>query len=350
MATDITAADLIAAFKKRGVKYRFYKDYEDFKTHNRNHAGANTSATPGGFGPIEGVTWHNYGSSGRDIDQLAYLYRGDGPTSGKPGPLCLGGIIDDGTVVLMGWGTATHSGPGDPKVRKLAQANSMPQNGEIKPTTMGTMPGTVPVNPFYLGFEMCHGPEGPTAACLASLILATAAIMEMLGGIPKGYSGGSVVMHREWTYNRSDPQGVPKDGVARSKVTALLKKWSAPVATNTSITVTVYPKVVPLQFRHTITATVTPATAVGSVKFQWSPDGTSWRDLTFGGSATVPLVGGKAAHPNEPGSDLDHRYRAIFVPKDTNVFVGSTSGTLLAPVVNLLTLRADVEALKKAQP
>ena len=135
MSTAITADDLLAAFRKRGVKFRFYKSEADFRTHNRNAAGANTSVTPGGFGPIMGIIWHNFGSRGSDANQEAYLYRGDGPTSGKPGPLCLGGVADPGEIVLMGWGTATHSGPADPKAFELLKANAMPLDREYRPVT-----------------------------------------------------------------------------------------------------------------------------------------------------------------------------------------------------------------------
>ena len=351
MSTAITADDLLAAFKKRGVKYRFYKDYADFKTHNRNAAGANTSATPGGFGPIRGVVWHNFGSSGTDTGQLAYLYRGDGEGSSKPGPLCLAGITDDGTLVLMGWGTATHAGPADPKVEARARANTMPLDGELRPTTMGTDPGTVPINPFYLGFEMCHGSEGPTAAQKASLVLATAAIMELLGGIRDGYTGGSVMMHRELTYNRSDPQGVPKDGALRAQVTATLKKWATPVAGSgtttpapaptvqraTTVTVTPSAARVLAGSRVTLTATVAPAVA-GVVRFDWTKPGSGvWTE--FGGARAV--TAGKANVVATPSSDVV--YRARFYPTDTKGYAIDWSSNVPVDVVTL----ADVDALEK---
>src|SRR5262245_51868192 len=162
MSTSVTPDQLLAALHEWGVSWRFYKDRDDWLTHNRNHAGANASATPGGWGPLRGVVIHNFGSGGKDHDQLAYLYTGDGPNSNKPGPLCQFAVPDDGTVVLMGWGTASHAGPGDPNVEPRARANNMPLDSELTPTTTGMSPGTVPINPFYFGIEQCHGPEGPT--------------------------------------------------------------------------------------------------------------------------------------------------------------------------------------------
>lgn len=314
MATDITADMLLAAFKKRGVKHRFYKDRADFLTHNRNRAGANTSATKGGFGPIKGVIWHNFGSAGSDTNQLAYLYRGDGDGSSKPGPLCLGGITDDGTIVLMGWGTATHAGPGDPKTLALLESDAMPLDRERTPTYNGTMKGTLPVNPFFLGFEMCHGPEGPTAAQRKSLVLATAAIMEMLGGPSNGYSGGSAAMHRELTTNRSDPQGVAKDGAMRREVNALLKSWAAssaasappPVPKPSTVVVTLDKTRITANQRVTVTSTAKgPAgEAVSGIHvFEWAyPGSRTWTEFKRMTGSTVSVV-------STPGTDVIYRVR-----------------------------------------
>lgn len=124
---------------------------------------------------------------------------------------------------------------------------------------------------------------------------------------------------------------------------------TAPVTTTpkaTTVTLSVYPKVVSTQQRHTLTAKVTSG-AAGTVKFQWSTDGgTTWHDLVFGGATPVTVSGGKAEKPNEPGIGSDHTYRAIFTPADAKAWKGSTSAPLLAPVVDLLALRDRVTKLE----
>lgn len=213
MATSITADDMLAALRKWGLTPKFYDS--GWRTHNRN--------TQQGWGPLRGLVIHNFGSSGGDLNQLAYLYRGDGPTSSKPGPLSQFAVTDDGQLWVMGWGTATHAGPGDPKAEAKARANTLPLDDEHSPTTIGTDPGTVTINPHYLGVEQCHGPEGPTAKQRATTVRWAAAMLDMLGGPVEGYGAGSVLMHRELTKNRSDPQGIPKDGALRREIAALLK-------------------------------------------------------------------------------------------------------------------------------
>lgn len=343
MSTDITADDLLAALTKRGVKFRFFKDKADFLTHNRNRADANTRVTPGGFGPIKGVAGHNFGSTGSDTNQLAYLYRGDGPTSSKPGPLCLGGIVDDGTVVLMGWGTATHAGPSDPKTVKLLESDALPLDREVTPTTNGTSPGTVAVNPFLLGFEMCHGPEGPTTAQRSALVRATAAIMEMLGGPKNGYSGGSFVMHRELTTARSDPQGVKKDGSLRREVNALLRQWSpasvepakpAPLKPTTCVLALSTSRITANSVVH-LTSTVTPAVA-GVHIFEWSyPGKNEWHEFGRPSSST-----GTATARSTPGVDIVYRVR--FAPTTPGYAIDWCPNVPL----DVVTLR-DVDALEQ---
>jgi hypothetical protein len=213
VATSITADDMLAALRKWGITPKFYRD--NWRTWNRN--------AQQGWGPLRGVVIHNYGSSGSDTNQLAYLYRGDGPTSSKPGPLSQFAVTDDGTLWVIGWGTATHSGPGDPKADAKARANSLPLTSEHAPTTIGTDSGTVRINPHYLGVEQCHGPEGPTPAQRATTVRWAAAMLDMMGGPADGYGAGSVLMHRELTKNRSDPQDIPKDGVLRREIAAVLK-------------------------------------------------------------------------------------------------------------------------------
>lgn len=355
MSTTVTADDLLAALKRRGVPFRFYKDKADFLVHNRNHAGANTSVTPGGFGPIRGVVAHTTAMTASEATQMRYLYTGDGEGSSKPGPLCLGGIAYDGTVVLMGWGTATHCGPGDPKTMKLAIADAMPLDREVAPLMNGTNPLAVAVNPFFLGFEVCG--TSVNAKQRKTLTLASAAILEMLGGPTAGYSGGSLVMHREWTTNRSDPQGIPKDGVLRREVNALLRGFAAtelpPTAPKpTTVTVTLSAQRITAGQVVTVTSTVTPAVA-GVHVFEWSYPGSGvWKEF-----ARVTSSTGKATAKSTPGSDIVYRVRfgptdkAYAIDWSPNVALDVvTLGDVVKLEATVASQAATIEALKAGTP
>ncbi|HXJ66341.1 MAG TPA: hypothetical protein VNN79_21475, partial [Actinomycetota bacterium] len=124
MSTTITPDEFLASLTKWGVKWRFYSNKADWLTHNRNNAGNNTAATPGGFGPLRGVVEHNTASTSQ-TGMLTYLYQGD-PARQLPGPLCNWATLKTGEVVLMGWGTSNATGPGDPRPDALVRSNSMP--------------------------------------------------------------------------------------------------------------------------------------------------------------------------------------------------------------------------------
>jgi hypothetical protein len=340
MSTDITADDLLRAFTKRGVRFRFYKDKADFLTHNRNFAGANAGATPGGFGPIRGLVWHNTAMTASEKAQLSYLYTGDGPNSGKPGPLCTGAITTDGTVVLIGWGACTHAGPGDPKTEALLRADAMPLDGERRPTTSIASSGTVQINAFYLGWEVLG--TSVNAIQRKALVLLSAAILEMLGGPAAGYSGGSIAMHRELTTTRSDPVGIAKDGSGRREVDAMLRSWAAaalpPAAPQpTTCTVTLSAPRITAHEKVTVTATGSPAVP-GVFRFDWTYPGKADGWQQFGGDQ--PSSNGRASVTSTPGADIV--YRARFYPTDGTKYAIAYAPNVALDVVTL----ADVERLE----
>jgi LysM repeat protein len=96
----MTPTQLLGKLKEWEVPY---KEYKDWRTHNRNHKGS--------WGPVNGFMVHHTGSDSKD--QRALLYNG---IAGLPGPLCHFGLAQDGTVHLIGWGRANHAGPGDDDV------------------------------------------------------------------------------------------------------------------------------------------------------------------------------------------------------------------------------------------
>lgn len=361
MTTTVTADQFLANLTRRGVKWRFYVDKADFLTHNRNRAKANASVTPGGHGPLKGVGIHNTAMTASEKAQLAYLYRGDGPNSTKPGPLCCGGITTKGELVLMGWGAATHMGPSDPKTMRLLEANALSLTGERTPVTMGTDRGTVPVNPFVIGYENLG--VKLTAAQVAASILIAAATLEVLGPTSE-YGGGSVVFHREATYNRSDPVGVPKDGAFRQAVENLRRAWDraavqppkptvpatpakppvpAPVVPKpTTCIATIEPARITAYDPVTVSSAVAPAVE-GTHIFEWSyPGENRWREfsrqLTSNGKATVRST---------PGSEVVYRVR--FAPKDSKAYAIDWSPNVAVDVVTLAdydAATASIETLR----
>jgi len=208
MATALTADAMLAALAKWGITPRFYKS--DWRTHNRNAVQ--------GWGPINGFVVHNFGSDTSDPNSLAYLYNGD-DARGMPGPLSQFAITDDGAVWVIGWGTANHTGSIDPRLHALVLNDAAPLDADFRPaTTFSNNTGTHSINDNYVGVEMTYG-KAPTAAQRKSVALLGAALMDALGA---GYTGGSVIGHRETDTGRSDPVGIPMWQLRRD-INALLK-------------------------------------------------------------------------------------------------------------------------------
>ena len=204
--TTITAADVLAAFDKWGVRYEAHRP--DWATHNRNAVGD--------WGPIIGVLVHNFASNIADTSSDQYLWTGEPkPPRSLPGPLSQLSIRDDGTVGLIGWGRANHGGKGESRVVAAVRLDAMPLDGEYRPTSGGT----VDMNARFIGIEMLYGGNSATPEQRASIVLVCAALLDMLG---PGYTGGSVAGHRESTNSRSDPQGFQM-GPLRAQISARLK-------------------------------------------------------------------------------------------------------------------------------
>jgi len=208
VATALTEDAMLAALKKWGIAPKFQRP--DWRTHDRDAAQ--------GWGPIYGFVVHNFGSDGTDANALAYLYNGD-TARGMPGPLSQFAITDDGQVWVIGWGTANHTGSIGADLLDLVKRDAAPLDRDFKPsTTFSNRTGVLAVNKNFVGVEMTYG-KAPTAAQRKSLTLLGAALMDALG---TGYTGGSVIGHRETDTQRSDPVGVPMWQLRRD-INALLK-------------------------------------------------------------------------------------------------------------------------------
>jgi hypothetical protein len=199
---------MLAALAKWGIAPKFVRS--DWRTHNRDAVQ--------GFGPLYGLICHNFGSDVSDDNSLTYLYNGD-TSRGMPGPLSQFAITDDGQVWVVGWGTANHTGSIGAPLLALVQKDQAPLDRDVVPTTtFSNKTGVLAVNDNFLGVEMTYG-KAPTDAQRASLVRLGAALMDALG---TGYTGGSVVGHRECDSQRSDPVGVPMWQL-RKQINALLK-------------------------------------------------------------------------------------------------------------------------------
>ena len=208
MPTMLTEDAMLAALAKWGLKPKFYRD--DWRSHDRDKQQ--------GWGPIYGFIPHNFGSDNTDANALNYLYTGD-LDRGMPGPLSQFAITDDGQLWVIGWGTANHTGSIGQELLDLVKKDAAPLDRDYRPsTTFSDRTGVLSINDNFIGCEMTYG-KAPTPAQRTTLVRLGAAMMDALGD---GYTGGSVVGHRECDTQRSDPVGIPMWQLRRD-INALLK-------------------------------------------------------------------------------------------------------------------------------
>ncbi len=140
---------------------------------------------------LEMLVVHHTGDDAPDDADLRVLWWG---RSDLPGPLCTGGIRDDGTLELVSWGTSYHAGPG------AANVLAAVRNGySANPPSPG--PDSINGNRISMGWEtMYSGKQAPTGAATDTLIRLNAAICWRLG-----WPATRVIGHREWTSRKPDP-------------------------------------------------------------------------------------------------------------------------------------------------
>ncbi|MEU9707986.1 peptidoglycan-binding protein [Streptomyces sp. NPDC047967] len=196
----MTAAQIVAQLKKFNVPY---KEFKNWKTHNRNHKGA--------WGPVHGFMVHHTGSDSKD--QRALLYDG---YSSLPGPLSHFGLAQDGTVHLIGWGRANHAGRGDDDVLRAVIAEK-----DLPPDNESNTDG----NRHFYGVEVWYsGSHRMTDAQYATLRRLAAAVCDF-----HGWNEKSVIAHGEWgSPGKWDPGMAPGRmmdmGKVRSDIKATLAK------------------------------------------------------------------------------------------------------------------------------
>ncbi|MGW9371203.1 N-acetylmuramoyl-L-alanine amidase [Streptomyces xanthophaeus] len=186
MAAPLSADRFLAALLAEGVRVQ---EHPGWRTHTRTASGRP-------WGPVHGVLVHHTVSSGSA--NTVRICR-DG-YSGLPGPLCQGVITKDGVFHLIGYGRCNHAGGGDPDVLAAVQTESY---GDRPPVpNVGNVDG-IDGNARFYGWEcenLGDGKDPWPAAQLDTIERASAAVCRA-----HGWSAKSVIGHKEWSDDKSDP-------------------------------------------------------------------------------------------------------------------------------------------------
>lgn len=186
MAEPMTADEVLQALKRWRVPFQ---KTDGWRTRNRNHVGA--------WGPVHGLVIHHTADDALDQVDLRTITRG---RPGLPGPLSHFGCDDQGTIWLVAWGRANHAGGGDPRVLRAVIEESY-DDYPPKPREHTGSAGSTDGNDNFYGVETFYsGTKPPTAAARRSLVLLSAAICDH-----HGWSAKSVIGHKEWSDQKSDP-------------------------------------------------------------------------------------------------------------------------------------------------
>lgn len=209
MAEPLSAAEVLAALKKEGVRV---VEVGDWRHHNRDSKGP--------WGPVNGVMVHHTVTSGTkpsvDICRNGY--------PSLPGPLCHGVIAKDGVVHLVGWGRANHAGGGDDAVLQRVVEE---RYGDRPPAPRKGNADGVDGNRHFYGFECINLGDGKDEwpdAQLDAIERVGAAICR-----EHGWTAKSVIGHLEWSADKIDPKGFGMPGM-RDRIAERLQHpagWSA---------------------------------------------------------------------------------------------------------------------------
>lgn len=182
-STPLTPNQIRAALAKFGVQANYIPGWE---TRNRGDRGD-------GWGPVNGFVVHHTGDDAPDDLDLRVVRDG---RSDLPGPLAQFGLRDNGVVDVIGCGRANHAGTGDSKILDLIRSEGydfvLPAPQDDGYDGNGRFYG---VEAYYSG---SHRPEQYNA-----MVNLAAAICDA-----HGWTGKSVLGHREWTRTKIDPGSV----------------------------------------------------------------------------------------------------------------------------------------------
>lgn len=202
MAKAMTPAEIKAAMARWNVPVKYYKGWE---TRGRR-----------AFGEVHGIVIHHTGSDSQSDDYLNFLFVGGRPAEGIPAPLCNVSTDMDGDVWIGAALVANHAGAGSSRTRDHVIAEDYPGYiSELKPGP-DDMAGN-DSNGMYYGNEVrFDGGQPMTDKQWNAAVLWAAAICDHYG-----WSGKSVIGHREHSSRKPDP-GSTKMYVFRAAVNARL--------------------------------------------------------------------------------------------------------------------------------
>lgn len=153
--------------------------------HNRNSKGE--------WSDLNGIGNHHTGAADNTAG-AGVLWNG---YAALPGPLCHGGIRQNGAVLLNGWGRANHFGLGDSDV--LKHVKNEDYTGTLKPRK-----ANVDGNSHFYGFEWMydglHEPSEKYPKLYSTAVLLNAAICTF-----HGWTERSSIGHGEWQPGKWDP-------------------------------------------------------------------------------------------------------------------------------------------------
>lgn len=252
MATPMTAKQFTKQMDTWGIAYKAI--HSDWATHNREGHGD--------WGPVYGVGLHHTGSDDQK-GMPSILWSG---YSDLPGPLCHGGIAEDGTLLLSGWGRCNHFGLGDSKV--LNHVVMEDYTGNLKPAKADT-----DGNAHFYGFEIMYSGEHlMSVAQQKTALRVSAAICAWHNWTEK-----SVIGHGEWQPGKWDP------GYAKGKIIDM-------ASLRTQVKKEIDKGANPAPHVHTVRAGETP----WSIAKEELGDGNRWIDIVKLNPSMVVLSPGDA--------------------------------------------------------
>lgn len=224
MAVPLSPDRIFAALHAEGVRIQ---EHRSWRTHSRNHKGP--------WGPVHGVMLHHTVSKG-ELSSVELCYNG---YEGLPGPLCHVVIPKSGTTYLVSAGRSNHAGGGDPNV--LQAVKDERYNDAPPRPTVGNTSG-IDGNAHFYGAEcvnMGDGKDPWEPDQVDAMVRWAAALCRAHGWTEK-----SVIGHREWSRDKSDPfgPGMPTMTVMRAKIA---ERLAHPASWNPTTTTTGTPMTAP---------------------------------------------------------------------------------------------------------
>lgn len=190
MSAPMTLVQFTKALDKYGVKYRTIGNPVQWRR----------DPAHGAWGSVHGVVIHHTGDDAPDFMDRKTVHDG---RPDLPGPLCTGGINDDGVLDIISLGRSNHAGGGDPQVLREVITESYGRY-PTPPKYHEGSPGAADGNSVFYGFETYYsGSHAPTLPQYQTMVGVCAAICDFYG-----WSSKSVIGHKEWSDWKPDPGNV----------------------------------------------------------------------------------------------------------------------------------------------